>query len=135
MVLTLALISDLAGPPGREGPDLTRYVLMCALLLGILGALAWGMRSLVTGSVRARAGKRSLQIIDVLPLGGKQRVCVVRCYDRTFALGVGDKEVGLIAEVDAAVSMPKAEPLPKTAFQDVFARLRGRAAAHAEAQP
>jgi flagellar biogenesis protein FliO len=107
---------------------------MCALLLGILGALAWGLRSLVTGSVKARAGKRSLQIIDVLPLGGKQRVCVVRCYDRTFALGVGDKEVGLIAEVDAAVSMPKTEPLPKTAFQEVFARLRGRAVANAEVQ-
>jgi flagellar biogenesis protein FliO len=134
MVLTLALIADLAAPPGREGPDLTRYVLMCALLLAILGALAWGMRSLVTGSVRARAGKRSLQIIDVLPLGGKQRVCVVRCYDRTFALGVGDKEVGLIAEVDAAVSMPKPEALPAAPFRDVFARLRGRNAAPAEVQ-
>lgn len=135
MLLTFALITELAGPPGREGPDLTRYVLMCALLLGILGVLAWGMRSLVTGSVKARAGKRSLQIIDVLPLGGKQRVCVVRCYDRTFALGVGDKEVGLISEIDTAVSMPRVEAAPKTSFQDVFARLRGRSAAHAEAQP
>jgi flagellar biogenesis protein FliO len=133
MLPALAQTSDLAARAGREGPDLTRYVVACALLLVVLGLLAWGMRALVAGSVRARAGRRSLQVLDVLPLGGKQRVCVVRCYDRTFALGVGDKEVGLIAELDAAVSAPQPSATGARApFRDVFARLRGQSPAATE---
>jgi flagellar biogenesis protein FliO len=133
MLQHLALVSDLSAHPAREGPDWNRYVLLCVVLLVVLGVLAWGMRSLVAGSTRAGNARRSLQVLDVLSLGGKQRVCVVRCYDRTFALSVGDKEVGLIAEIDAAVSMPKdASPAPRAVFGSVLARLTGRADARAE---
>lgn len=90
--------------PEAGGPDMTRYLVVCALLLALVGALAYLFKRFVAGAVRARAAKRSLQILDVLPLGGKQRMCVVRCYDRTFALGLGDKEVALIAELDPVVN-------------------------------
>ncbi len=138
MIPTLALAVDLAAPAERAGPDLTRYVLVCLFLLVLIGALAWGLRALVAGSVRARANARSMQVLDVLPLGGKQRLCVVRCYDRTFALGVGDKEVGLIAEIDAAISLaPKPGAAQRAARTEVFAdllgRLRGRSRTPAEA--
>jgi flagellar biosynthetic protein FliO len=126
MVTPLALLEELATAPGRAGPDLTRYVLVCATLLLALGGLAWFLRRMVGGAARTKAGGRSLQVIDVLPLGGKQRVCVVRCYDRTFVLGVGEKEIGLISEIDAAVSIGIAPAIPvKASFQDVLARLRG----------
>ncbi|MBL8861963.1 MAG: flagellar biosynthetic protein FliO [Planctomycetes bacterium] len=121
-----ALLDVAAAIPARVGPDLTRYVLVCSALFLALGGLAWILRRAVAGSVRARAGKRSLQVVDVLPLGGKQRVCVVRCYDRTFALGVGEKEIGLIAEIDAAVSVAAHEETP-VPFQSVLSRLRGAA--------
>jgi flagellar biosynthetic protein FliO len=88
---------------------MTRYVLVCFLLLGLIGFAAYLFRRFVSASVRARASKRSLQIVDLLPLGGKQRLCVVRCYDRTFALGLGDKEVSLIAELDAQATPAKAD--------------------------
>ncbi len=126
MVPTFALIDEIAAAPGRVGPDLTRYILVCATLVVALGGLAWLLRRVIGGAARTSAGGRSLQVLDVLSLGGKQRVCVVRCYDRTFALGVGDKEVGLIAEIDAAVSIgttPTGLRLP--AFQDILTRLRG----------
>lgn len=126
MVPQLALLEEVASAPGRAGPDLTRYVLVCATLILVLGGLAWLLRRVVGGAVRGTAGRRSLQVVDVLPLGGKQRVCVVRCYDRTFALGVGEKEIGLIAEIDAAVSIGTAPAAPRIAtFQDVLSRLRG----------
>lgn len=127
MVLApLLLLEGIAEGPGRAGPDLTRYVLVCALLLLALGGLAWFLRRAVGGVARAGAARRSLQVVDVLPLGGKQRVCVVRCYDRTFALGVGEKEIGLIAEIDAAVSVGAAAAAPRAmSFTDVLARLRG----------
>jgi flagellar biosynthetic protein FliO len=121
----------LAGPTTRAdagGPDMTRYVLVCFLLLGLIGGAAFLFRRFVASSVRARASKRSLQIVDLLPLGGKQRLCVVRCYDRTFALGLGDKEVSLIAELDAV-----ATPAPKPAVP--FAALLRREQQHDTVPP
>ena len=93
------------------GPDLTRYLTAVAALLVAVAALAWGFRRLIAGSVRARAAQRSLQVIDVLPLGGKRQLSVVRCYDRTFALGLGERDVSLIAELDpVATGKPGIEP-------------------------
>jgi flagellar biosynthetic protein FliO len=95
--------------PDAGGPDMTQYVLVCFVLLGLICGAAFLFRRFIASSVRTRASKRSLQVVDLLPLGGKQRLCVVRCYDRTFALGLGDKEVALIAELDA-VTAPAQKP-------------------------
>ena len=111
-----------AGADG--GPDLTRYLAVCAILLLSIGGLAYLFKRVFAGAVRARAAKRSLQIVDMLPLGGKQRVCVVRLYDRTFALGLGDKEVEMIAELDAVIA-PR-EVAPMHADQASFAELLKR---------
>lgn len=97
------------GAQASQGPDLTRYLFVCALLIAGIGGLAYLFRRFVASKVTARAAKRSLQVMDMLPLGGKQRVCVVRCYDRTFALGLGDKEVSLIAELDAVIAPQSAQ--------------------------
>ena len=94
---------------------MTRYVLVCFLLLALIAGVAWMFKRFIASSVRARASKRSLQVVDLLPLGGKKQLCVVRCYDRTFALGLGDKEVALIAELDA-VTAPAAPAQPFAAL-------------------
>ncbi len=85
---------------GSTGPDLTGYLLVCVGLIGGIAALAYGFRRLFGTALRERSAQRSLAVIDMLPLGGRRKVAVVRCYDRTFALGLGDKEVHLIAELD-----------------------------------
>lgn len=87
-------------PPVGAGPDLTGYLLVCGGLIGAIALLAFGFRRLFGGALRQRAAKRSLTVIDMLPLGGRRRLAVVRCYDRTFALGLGDKEISLVAELD-----------------------------------
>lgn len=127
---TLALLGTAASQASRtgaQGPDLTRYILVCTLLLVALGALGWGMKKLVAGAVRQRADKRSLQVMDLLPLGGKQRLAVVRCYDRTFALGLGEKEIALIAELDPVIAPTtnKATQVPTEAFGKLLSRIRG----------
>jgi len=102
------------GPLPAAGPDLSNYLLVCAGLLAFVLALAWFFRRFVAESVRRRAAKRSLQVIDVLPLGGKQKLMVVRCYDRNFLLGAGDKEIRSIAELDPeAVAAPVASAAPE----------------------
>ena len=82
----------------------------------------------------AKAAKRSLQVIDVLPLGSRQRLAVVRCYDRTFLLGLGERELSLITELDAVIA-PERQALPGAADRSAFARLLDRAHRSPSARP
>jgi flagellar biosynthetic protein FliO len=117
-----------------SGPDLTRYLLVCGLLLALVIALGWIARRVLAGQIRSRAARRSLQVLDVLPLGGKQRLMVVRCYDRSFLVGAGEKELCSLAELDpeaaglaplvplAAAPAPPAREREGTRFARVLAR-------------
>lgn len=108
-----AALADLSGATtGAPGVDLTRYLLVCGLLILVIGGLGWAFRRFVAGALRAKAARRSLGVIDVLPLGGRQKLAVVRCYDRTFLLGLGDREVSLVAELDHQESEAEAESSP-----------------------
>lgn len=116
---------ELAGPV--EGPDMTRYALVCVgLLVAIVGVAAL-LKRLFGAAVARRAAARSLQVIDVLPLGGKHRLAVVRCYDRTFLLGLGEKELSSIAELDAVIE-PHAPLEPGKADQHAFSKVLSRIA-------
>jgi flagellar biosynthetic protein FliO len=92
---------------GSSGPDLTRYFIVCGVLLGAIMLLAWGFKKLIAGNLSARAARRNLQILDVLPMGGKQKLAVVRCYDRAFLIGLGDKEISPISELDGVLAEEK----------------------------
>jgi len=61
-----------------SGPDMTRYLIVCGATLGALVGLLWLFRKFVARQLQARAAKRSLQVLDVLPLAGKQKLVVVR---------------------------------------------------------
>ncbi len=112
-ILTLSalglLVDDAIGAQA-VGPDMTRYTVVCVGLLVCVLLLAWGFKRFIGTSLRKRASKRSMQVLDVLPLGGKQKLVVVRCYDRNFLLGVGDKELRSIAELDAQDEDEAPEP-------------------------
>lgn len=130
---TLALAAGAAeGLGGTAGPDLTRYFAVCGGLLALVALVTYGFRRLIGRTLAVRAARRSLQVIDVLPLGGKQRLAVVRCYDRTFLLGVGDKEIASIAELDRAIE-PQRELAPTRADLHGFARALERLRAPARA--
>jgi hypothetical protein len=46
----------------------------------------------------------------------------VRCYDRTFALGLGEREVTPIAELDAAIGEAASRPLGARSDREAFAQ-------------
>ena len=126
LLVVLPEVTPAAGLGGSQGPDLTRYLLVCAGLLLLVGGLAWAARRFLTRTLRDRAAKRSLQVVDMLPLGSKQRLAVVRCYDRTFLLGLGEKEVSLVSELDAVIA--PARPGATTSLEErSFADLLNRA--------
>lgn len=98
-----AAVTELATGIGSAtaGVDMTRYAMVCiGLVIAILG-LAWAFRRVISGNLRGRANRRSMQVIDMLPLGGKRQLAVVRCYDRTLVLGLGERDVSLVTELDA----------------------------------
>ena len=103
----LNITTTVAQTAASTGPDLTRYFVVCGVLLGAITLLAWGFKKLIAGNLSARAAKRNLQILDVLPMGGKQKLAVVRCYDRAFLVGLGDKEISPISELDGVLAEDK----------------------------
>ncbi len=111
---------------GTEGPDFTRYLLVCGSLVVAIVLLGLGFRRWIGARVSARAAQRSLRVIDVLPLGPKQRLAVVRCYDRTFLLGLGDREVSLVTELDPGLGS-KNEAAPSLPDSMAFAAQLARA--------
>jgi flagellar biogenesis protein FliO len=108
---------------GLGGPNLTSYVLVCAGLVVAIALLGWAFRRFLVGGLRARAAKRSLEVIDALPLGGKRSLAVVRCYERTFVLGLGEREVGLVAELFPEEALPERNAPPLRKGQDFAAEL------------
>lgn len=125
-MLQLALF-ETAARGSAAGPDLTQYFAVCVGLIALIVIGGFAFKRLFARALTSRAARRSLQIIDVLPLGGKQRLAVVRCYDRSFIVGLGDKELCLVAELDAQANPelgPAAvEPLATAADQNAFQRL------------
>ena len=92
--------TDVAGLAGAEGPDLTRYLMVCGFLVLLILLLGVGMRKVTAAGWVGRGSARTLETLDVLPLGGRQKLAVVRCYDRSYLIGMGDKEVRLLAALD-----------------------------------
>jgi flagellar biogenesis protein FliO len=122
-----ALLQTSPGTVG--GPDLTQYFAVCVGLIAAIVIGGFAIKRLFKHTLTARAARRSLRIVDVLPLGGKQRLAVVSCYERTFIVGLGDKELCLVAELDAQatpeLTAAGATPLPLPADQNAFQRLLG----------
>lgn len=106
---------------GSTGPDLSRYFLVCALLIVMTAGVAYGLRKLVSGNVKLRASQRSLRVIDVLAMGGRRKLAVVRCYDRTFVLGLGEKEICSIAELDPVIGSEEQPAVSRKSDQKAFA--------------
>lgn len=102
LALQLQSGAALAAPISpTEGPDLGWLIATVTVFVITIAGLALLFKKVVGGSLRTRATKRDLHVLDVLPLGNKRQLAVVRCYDRTFALGLGERSVDLVAELDS----------------------------------
>ncbi len=125
-MLTFLLADALPAKPSL-GPDMMQYLGVCVGLILLIVAGGWAFKRLFSRTLSARAARRSLQVIDMLPLGGRQKLAVVRCYERTFVIGLGDKELCLVAELDGQATPELAatsvEPLASEADQSAFQRL------------
>lgn len=89
-----------------------QFVAALALVLGLIGGLAWLVKrsgvagSLVPTSARRGAGRR-LGIVEVLPLDPRRKLVLVRCDDREHLLLLGH---GPAPDLVIAAGAAPAEP-------------------------
>lgn len=105
--------STLSGP--HPGPDMGQLASYLGISLAMILLVAGGgllVHRLLRGGWRVRAAQRSLRVVDLLPLAGKNQLAVVQVYDRTLVLGIGEGGVRLVTEWDADGPLPSG-PAPK----------------------
>lgn len=92
------VVATQSAPSNPVGP-LTE-VLGTVLALAFVLALAWIFLRILqrTGIARNRSGKATLQVVQQVSLGGRERVALVRHGDREYLLGVTPHQVQLLSE-------------------------------------
>lgn len=77
-----------------------RLIIVFLVIGGLIYLTYFGLRRYVSWSRDSRAKKRSVGVIDSIPLGGKRCVTVTRVYDRILVLGVGEDSITLLTEIN-----------------------------------
>ena len=88
-----------------------RFVAALALVLGLIAAIAWGLKRVGLGQVAGRfsgAGPKRLQVVETLSLDAKRRLVLVRRDDTEHLLLTGGG-VDILVEsgINAAVLRPE----------------------------
>jgi flagellar protein FliO/FliZ len=91
-----------------------QFILALAVVLALIGLLAYGARRLGFGPrLAARGGARRLALVEVLPLDAKRRLVLVRrdATEHLVLLGVTQDaviETGIAAPPDPGAAAPSA---------------------------
>lgn len=111
-----------AGTGPAEVPT-DRLALVFLLICGLLYLTYFGLKKYKNWSRSAVNKKRSVGVIDTIPLGGKRFVTVTRVYDRILVLGVGEDSITLLTELkegeegSAPALVPANPPVPASRAQ------------------
>ena len=86
--------------PGPSAGSLFQTILSLMLVLGLLAALAWGLKR---WGPRGQAGAGGLRIVSALNLGGRERIIVVEVGEQWIVVGASP------GRVNALATMPRQE--------------------------
>lgn len=75
------------------------FLLKLGLLVGAMGALLFFSRRLWGFRLPARRSSGSLEVLEVLPLGGRHSLLLVRARGSLFLLSAGPSGVSFLSEV------------------------------------
>lgn len=97
-----------------EAPDASLWssVLVTMLALAFVLALAWLFLRLLKRATTLRSidGRAPPQVVQAVPLGGRERLIIVRDGDHEYVLGVTTANVSLIDKRATAPSPAAADP-------------------------
>jgi flagellar protein FliO/FliZ len=85
-------------------PSLWRVLFALAVVLGLLGGLAWVLKR----GVVSRRGSGALAIETALPLGDRRSLVVVAVEGRRLLLGLAPNNVSLVTELGHGASFDSA---------------------------
>jgi len=88
-----------AAPAVSDDASLARLGIALLVLVGLGAGVVAMVRTSRSSASRRRGRARSVEVLDVLALGGKRSIAVARVYDRVLVLGIGDGPVSLLTEV------------------------------------
>jgi flagellar protein FliO/FliZ len=84
---------------------MTAYLIRMAILLPMVGGLAWGSiwlwRRLQTGLPMPGRPERAARVTDVITLGAGSKIAVIAFGGRQLLVGVNRTQISLIAEAEA----------------------------------
>jgi flagellar protein FliO/FliZ len=129
----MAAVAD-AAPQAlpAAGASIGSVLLSLALVLVLIGGLAWSLRRLQFGR---GGGTRLIQVVAQVPLGPRERVVLVRVGERQALLGVGPAGVTSLQLLDVEIeSATTTAPVATTAdpsavlgrMRELLERGRGR---------
>ncbi|MEW6723385.1 MAG: flagellar biosynthetic protein FliO [Bacillota bacterium] len=98
------------GSGSRVGQAIWQLV-QFIFLFGLVVALAYLTTRLLGRRLAGAGTGRYLRLLDQTPLGSGRAICLVRAGGRYLLLGVSEKSIGLLAELDPG-EVPPAEEVP-----------------------
>lgn len=87
-------------PPEMKSPNLWLSFLQLLLVLGIIVAAAWSIIRLFGKQVHAKMQGTWINVVDEVVLGQNRGIMLCEVGGKLYALGVTDKEISLLFEVD-----------------------------------
>jgi flagellar protein FliO/FliZ len=80
--------------------DYVRFIAALAVVLALIGVCGWlAKRIRLNSTTGSAAGSQRLQVMESLPLDGRQRLVLIRLDDREHLLLLG-QEQGLVVKAD-----------------------------------
>ena len=95
-------------------------VVALACIVGLIFGVVFVLKRVMPGSVRSAADRVSLQVLGQLPLGNRQRVCVLRVQDRTLLIGISEGSINTLAELSTQSSAAQKEADDPKIFADLL---------------
>lgn len=78
--------------PGFNGADLFRLLGSFAIVIALMAFLLWALRRLQTKMHGQNSG-RKLQVLEILSVGTRQKVALIRVGDREVLIGISPTQM------------------------------------------
>jgi flagellar biogenesis protein FliO len=127
--VVFAVVDRVAPPPAPvkprkeparvEAPSIGSgpFVAVAAVIAGAVAAM-FGLKRVLKGSRHVPAGRKILQVRDVLAMGPKRAIYLIGLEHRSLVIGVSGDQLTLLSEYSAGdEEEPAAEPAPHAAPQ------------------
>jgi flagellar protein FliO/FliZ len=131
----LAFLSDNTGKTANSDmPDMGAAAMRMVITMLVLCGLLVGGMVLFNRYARRRlklgGGERPLRVLDRVQLGPKKSVCILNACGRRLLLGVGERDVTLLLELD----LPEDSATPANFSGELTQAARNEAATHSGVQ-